>query len=369
MARERHGAARRWSLVLGLVAVLAALPALIGALPATESAASAAELRAAVLASGDVAFSGYAESAGGLALPVTEQLPALADLVSERTTLRVWGRGAEENRVDVVTATGETDVHRDAGGSWTRAYESTRVTRTERAALALPQPPDLLPSTLGRRLLSEAAGDELTRIDPIRVAGRDAPGLRLVPSAAAASVARVDLWVDAATGLPLKVQVYGKHAAAPALDTRFLDLDLATPPAGVVAFTPPPGARFGQDPENGIHEQADRRLRPVGLPDTLAGLPRRTLEGAPDAVGLYGRGVTLLAVVPVPDRFAGDLRRAAEQSPDAVRDELGIRLAAGPVGVMVVGAPGGTSYVLTGTVTIDALERAARALPDLRRAG
>jgi hypothetical protein len=36
---------------------------------------------------------------------------------------------------------------------------------------------------------------------------------------------------------------------------------------------------------------------------------------------------------------------------------------------MVVGVPGGPSYVLTGTVTLDALESAARALPDLRRAG
>jgi hypothetical protein len=365
----RHGAARRWSVVLALVAVLAALPALIGTLPVSDSGRSAAELRAAALASDDVAFSGYAESAGGLALPVSDQLPGLADLVSDRTTMRVWWRGTDDNRVDVVTASGETDVHRDAGGSWTWEYESDRVTRTERTPLALPQPPDLLPATLGRRLLSEAAGDELSRTPPARIAGRDALGLRVVPSAGASSVARVDLWVDAATGLPLKVQVFGEHAANPALDTRFLDLDVHRPAAGVVAFTPPPGATVAGNPENDVLDEADRRLRPVDLPGVLAGLPRRTIEGAPDAVGLYGRGVTLLAVVPVPPRFAGDLRSAAAQSPGAVDDELGVRLAAGPVGIMVVGSPGGPSYVLTGTVTVPALEDAARALPDLRRAG
>ncbi|NYJ07697.1 transcriptional regulator [Petropleomorpha daqingensis] len=369
MARERYGAGRRWSLVVALVAVLAALPALIGALPASDSRVSAADLRAAVLASADVPFSGYAESAGGLALPVSDQLTSLADLFSDRTTMRVWWRSAISNRVDVVTATGETDVHRDSEGSWTWEYESNRVTRTEAAPLALPAPPDLLPPTLGRRLLSEAADDELSRIDPIRIAGRDALGLRLVPSASASSVSRVDLWADAATGLPLKIRVFAKGAGAPALDTRFLDLDLSAPSREVTAFTPPPGATFIRDPQNEVIDEANRRLRPVSLPHTLVGLDRRSIEGAPGAIILYGRGVTLLAVVPVPPRLAGSLRQAAQSSPSAVADALGIRLAAGPVGIMVVGAPGEQAYVLTGTVTLDALETAARALPELRRGG
>jgi hypothetical protein len=369
VARERYGAGRRWSLVVALVAVLAALPALIGALPASDSRISAADLRAAVLASADVPFSGYAESAGGLALPVTDQLTSLADLFSDRTTMRIWWRSAVDNRVDVVTPTGETDVHRDAGGSWTWEYESNRVTRTDDAPLALPAPPDLLPTTLGRRLLSEAADGELSRIDPIRIAGRNALGLRLVPSDAASSVARVDLWVDAPTGLPLKIRLFAKGASAPALDTRFLDLDLSTPAPEVTAFDPPPGATFVQDPQNEVLSEADRRLRPGALPDTLSGLTRRTLEGAPAAIGLYGRGVTLLAVVPVPFRLAESLREAAASSPTAVDDELGVRLAAGPVSIMVVGSVGGPSYVLTGTVTLRALETAARALPDLRNAG
>src|SRR4051794_18869918 len=340
VARERYGAGRRWSLVVGLVAVLAALPALIGALPASGSRVSAAELRAAVLAGADVPFSGYAESAGGLALPVTDRLTSLADLVSDRSTMRVWWRSAVDNRVDVVTATGETDVHRDREGSWTWEYESNRVTRTELRPLALPAPPDLLPPALGRRLLSEAADDELTRTGATRIAGRDALGLRLVPAADAASVARVDLWIDAQTGLPLKVALFADGAPNPALDTRFIDLDLRRPPHDVVAFLPPPGATFSRDPQNGVLDEADRRLRRVVLPDTLAGLPRRSIEGAPDAIGLYGRGVTLLAVVPVPPGFAADLRQAASASPTAVADELGIRLTAGPVGIMLVGAPG-----------------------------
>jgi hypothetical protein len=178
-------------------------------------------------------------------------------------------------------------------------------------------------------------------------------------------VARVDVWADAATGLPLKVQLFGEGPGNPALDTRFLDLDLHRPAAGVTAFTPPPDAVLLRGDDLGVLEDATRRLARVPLPATLAGLPRRSIEGAPPAIGLYGRGVTLLAVVPVPDRLAGELQRAAAQSPTAVRDQLGTRLAAGPLGIMLVGAPGRTTYLLTGTVTLDALAQAAGQLPDL----
>ena len=70
-------------------------------------------------------------------------------------------------------------------------------------------------------------------------------------------------------------------------------------------------------------------------------------------------------VVPVPGDLARDLRQAAAGSPDAVTDELGTRIAAGPLGIMLVGRGRGTAYVLTGTVTLDALQQAARALPEL----
>lgn len=365
MAARGHGAARRWLVVAALVAVLAALPTIVRALPAADSATSAAQLRAKAMASAGVRFSGFAQSAGGLALPVTDQLTSLANLFSERTTMRVWWRGNVDNRVDVVTPSGETDVHTDPAGAWTWEYEANRVSRTEGAPLSLPAPPDLLPNALGRRLLSEAKDGELSRIAPARVAGRNALGLRLVPSEAAASVAHVDIWVDRATGLPLKVEAFAKGARLPAIDTHFLDLDLHPPTAGVVDFTPPVGAHVSNSDDEDLIREAGRRVSRVDLPDTLAGLSRRSIEGAPDAVGIYGRGVTLLAVIPLSDRLAGSLRQVAEASPGAIRDDLGLRLAAGPVGLMLVDGPFGRSYLLTGTVTLDALATAARQLPQL----
>jgi outer membrane lipoprotein-sorting protein len=368
MAARGYGAARRWTAVGVLVAALLALPAVIRLLPASDSAVSAAELRTRALATEFLGFSGYAVSAGTLALPVTDQLSSVADLFSSRTNMRVWWRGPADNRVDVVTPAGETGTHRGPGATWTWEYERATATRTAVNPLDLPAPPDLLPSSLGRRLLSEAADGELSRLGARRVAGRDTLGLRLTPAAAAASVRRVDVWVDAATGLPLQVQVVAKGAARPAMDTRFLDLDLGTPDAAVTAFTPPFGAAIREGREAEVVLEAGRRIRPVQLPDELVGLTRRRLDGVPSGIGLYGSGVTLLAVAPVPGRLAHSLRSTLGASPEAVVDALGARVAAGPVAVMIVEPPGRGPYLLTGTVTLDALAEAAGQLPDLVRA-
>jgi hypothetical protein len=346
--------------VAGLVAVLAALPALVGALPASDAPLSATALRSAVLASAETAFSGYAQSAGGLALPVSDQLSSVADLLSERTTMRVWWRGSRDNRVDVVTPADETDVHRDATGTWTWDYGSNTATRTATAPLALPRPLDLLPSSLARRLLSEAIPQELSRIGPRRIAGRDALGLRLHPSQAAASVARVDVWVDPASGLALQVQVVAKGARLPALDTRFLDLRLGRPPASVTAFTPPPGASLRPALEfDDVIGQAAAWARPLPLPPRMAGLPRRAMPGALGNIGVYGRGVTLLVVAPVPERFAEGLRGVLSAAAGAVVHQEDVRASAGPLGLMVVDPPYAGGYLLAGTVTGQALAQAA----------
>jgi hypothetical protein len=363
VASRRPGAARRWATVAAGVAVLLALPPLIGALPAADTGTPATDLRARVLASADVAFAGYAQAAGGLALPVGDQLTPVADLLADRTTMRAWYRSATDWRVDVLTATGETGVRRDAEGTWTWQYEDGVAARAAAQPLALPGAPDLLPSELGRRLLSEATAAELTRSGAARVAGRDALGLRVTPADEAASVRRVDVWVDAASGIPLRVQVAGS-AVAPALDTRFLSLDLDTPAAAVTAFAPPPGAEVRLDAQQADLLGAGRRAEAVALPAALAGLPSRQLEGSPGAVGVYGRGATLLAVAVLPGRAGAALGDTLAVAPGAVVDDLGIRAAAGPLGLMLVdGGDRRPDWLLAGTVDLDALALAAAALP------
>jgi hypothetical protein len=367
---QGSGAARRWLVVALGVVVLLALPALIGALPASDAGTSATDLRDRALASADVPFAGYAQAAGGLTLPVSNQLTPVANLLSDRTTMRAWYRGTDDWRVDIVSATGETGVHGDAGGTWTWQYEDNVASRAAALPLALPTAPDLLPSALGRRLLSETTDAELFRIGADRVAGRDALGLRIVPADEAASVSRVDVWIDAASGVPLRVEVAGGQTGGglPAVDTSFLSLELTTPVVSVTAFTPPSGADVRRDEQQSDLLDAGRRFDGVGLPDVLAGLGRRGLDGAPEAVGVYGRGVTLLAVSVLPGRAASALRDTLLVAPGAVVDDVGVRIAAGPLGLMLVDGGGGRrgSWLLAGTVDLDALAAAAAELPPRR---
>jgi len=208
-------------------------------------------------------------------------------------------------------------------------------------------------------VLSEATDAELTRIGAERIAGRDGLGLRVTPAAVASSVDHVDVWVDADSGLPLQVQLYGKDSDLAALDTRFLDLELTEPDRALIAFEPPDGARVSVSEEDGVLERARHALAEEPLPDQLAGLPRRQVDGAPEAVGLYGSGVTLLAVVPVPQGVAFDVVDSLRADPDVIDEGRTVRAAAGPLGLMVLDPGGGDAYLVTGTVTLDALADAA----------
>jgi hypothetical protein len=358
--RADSGAGRRWALVVALIGVLVALPPVLGALPASDAEVSAADVRAAALAGADQPFSGYAESAGGLALPVgSPRFSGVVDLFSDRTQMRVWWLGDTASRVDVVTAGGETSYRAGPCGGWIWSYEDERAIRDAREAFHLPGPPDLLPTSLGRRLLSEATDEELSRIGAERIAGRDGLGVRVTPAAAASSVDHVDVWVDAESGLPLQVRLYAKGSDLAALDTRFLDLEMAAPDPAVIRFDPPTGARVSVSEEDGVLERARRALDRVALPGELAGLPRRQVDGAPPAVGLYGSGVTLLAVVPVPRHVGLDVAQSLRAVPESVDEPRGVRAAAGPLGLMVLEPPGGDAYLLAGTVTLDALGVAA----------
>jgi hypothetical protein len=370
---RRRAAAWRWALVALLLCVFGALPAVLGGLPAADAGTSAAALRDRALGSVTVAHSGYAESSGGLLLPQFSGLPsfarslgAVADLLSDRTTMRVWWRAPDDNRVDVVTSAGETDVRQDAAGTWTWDYLAQTATRTATGPVALPTAPDLVPAALGRRLLSEATAAELSRTGSRRIAGRDALGVRIRPDQAAASVGQVDVWVDRVTGLPLAVEVTGRGLTQASLTTRYLDLDLTTPPAAVTAWQPPAGVRVRTGSADPFGPAA-ALLRRVRLPDELAGLPRRGTATS-TGVALYGRGITLLAVVPVPQAVSGGFRTLLGKLTGQVSDELGTRAATGPLGLMLVDSLRGSDYLVAGTVTLDALAAAATELRTARRA-
>lgn len=354
-------AGQRW-LVVGLgLGLLLSLPSVLGALPAADSDVSASELLDQVRESGKISFSGYAESVGGLQLPVTQDFTDLVDLFGERSRMRVWWRGTDDWRVDTLSATGETDLfHRnEVTVMW--EYEDDRATLTSDPDIRLPRTADLLPTELGRRLLNEATEREVTRIAPIRVAGRDAPGLRLQPADPRTTVDRVDVWVDPSTGLPLRVQVYGDSDTA-ALTTTFLELTVAEPSEADTTFTTPLGAEFRFEEVLDVAAAADR-FAPAVAPDVLAGLARREGDVTGGAVGAYGRGVTLLVATPMWDDISRPLRDQLEGTPGARVDDDGVYVSVGPLGLLLTpGSRVQRSWLVAGTVDSQTLTDAAAEL-------
>lgn len=358
---------RRWLVVLAGTALLIALPAAVAALPARSSDLSAAELLRRITASTNRPYSGYAEASGGLALPVVDRFSSVADLFGGRTQLRTWYRNDDDWRVDAIGFAGESDTHHDVSGDWTWNYESNTVDRTGSPVppqVRLPAAADLVPPQLARRLLSQAQPGEASRLGSERIAGRSAPGLRITPDQPASSIAHVDVWADAATGLPLQVRVQGKQSGSAVLSSSFLDFSPAEPPASVTAFSPPLGARVSSLPSRDLVTAIDQ-LGAVVPPGRLAGLDRNRQLPPFGSVGVYGRGVTEFVAVPLPDRIAYSLTQQLAKATGADPTEPRLALTVGPLNLMLVTpSQRDASWLLVGTVTDQTLAAAAAQLPD-----
>lgn len=351
----------RWAAVAAAVAVLVSLPLAVGALPARQTEVSATDLLGRVRASGAVGHSGYAESVGGLVLPLTTDFTALTSLFGDRTRIRSFWRGERDWRIDALQTTGEASTYRNDDADWTWDFEQDSGSIAAEPVVRLPRVADVEPAALARRLLSEARPADVSRIPSRRVAGRDAAGLRLRPSDPGTTIDRVDVWADEATGLALRVEVYGKGTARPVLETAFLDFSTAVPPPSTTLFDPADPSRI----RGGTNTDLATRINlfaPVTPPATLAGLPGRPGMTGLGSIGSYGTGLTLLVAVPLPGRITGQLVDQLEKTPGATRAPDGLRLSVGPLSLLLTDDPGHRTWLLTGTVTADTLNRAARQL-------
>ena len=351
---------RRWLVVaLGVLALIAA-PIAVAAWPVDDPDVSAEELVERMRAATDRGYSGYVESVGGIALPVTDDFTDVADLLGGTSRLRVWWRGDGDWRVDRLEPAGEIDLFADGALTTTWDYEALRATRTAAEWAFLPRSVDLLPPLLADRLLDGATSEEVSRLPAERIAGRVAPGLRLTPAAPQASVDHVDIWVDDETGLPLKVEVWGA-VGPPAVSTAFAEISLEPPPASTTGFVTPPGAT---DVLEGPANVADPITVATDLPDRLAGLSGEVLSGF--ELGRYGTGATQLAVAPLEGDVAEALREQLGDTTGAVVDRFGTRLAAGPMRVLLTPCGGDQpSWLLVGTVTEDTITAAAEQVLEL----
>jgi hypothetical protein len=362
-SRRAYG---RWAAVVSGCVLLGALPALIGALPVPDSPVSATALKARILASAGVPYQGYAESTVDLGLPRLPSLGEVSTLLDGTTDQYVWYCSAGRWRADGLSTAGEDDVYQTPSGSYRWNYTTNLFTNVIGSSpVRLPQAADLLPPFLARRLTGfVSAADRLSRLPSQRIAGLDAAGLRIAVRDPGSTVAAVQVWADPRTGLPVRVEIFGRGTGKPLLVSGFLQVSEHPPAAATVTPHPAPGVGTATVvlPDlpgilNGFGPQ---------LPPRLAGLPRIAVPENLTSVAAYGTGFSRFAVVPLPGRTgAGAMRAALAAGAASTSLGTGTGVVVGTPLLTVVLAVSGYSgpvYLLAGTVTPARLERAAAAV-------
>jgi hypothetical protein len=358
--KRMHIRAWRWLVLLGAVALLAALPAVVAALPVSAPAPGPAELLARVNASAARPYQGYAESRASLGLPDLPVVGRQTALLGSLTRIRAWVASPTLWRVDQLTPIGENDLYHDESGTLEWSSGSNRVERTVGDPVArFARAADLLPPELGRRLAAAASPAEARPLPPRRVAGVEAAGLRIAPRSPDTTVGRVDLWADPSSGLPVRVELTARGGAGPIIVSSFLDLRQRAPDAATVRFQPPSDAQVDFDDAPDL-ARAVERFSPFVLPDSLAGSPRRTKVAS--AASTYGRGYDLVAALAFPARIGRRTREflaavPSRQGPWGRASEIGT-----PLLNSMVWERDGAVFALSGTVGFRSLEAIATQL-------
>jgi hypothetical protein len=362
----------RWALVAGGLAILCALPVVASALPVSAPAVTAAQLRARILSSGRLSFSGYAESNATFGLPSLPGLGDVTSLLDGVTKMQVWQASPSSWRLDVLTDTGERDTYQGPRSSYVWDSGSQLLTRiVGKPSLRLPQAADFLPPSLAIRLLREAgATARLSVLPPRRVAGRAASGLQVVPTDPASTVGRIDIWADVTDGLPLDVEIFGRGAHRPALETHFFQVGRWPRDHAILTPQRGPGTGFTTASASSLAGELSH-LAPVLLPVKLAGRPLRIV---PDLlpIGIYGRGLSTFAVLALNGGTGLRLlngARAAGGIPLSTSDGTGVAVSSPLVTVVLMhrDQPAGLHYpdetfLLAGLADRQVLEQAADTL-------
>jgi outer membrane lipoprotein-sorting protein len=259
----------RWLLPAGIAAAIA-VASVATTVAANASAEpnlapkTAAQLLVAVENASPPGLSGTIVETAKLGLPDISGLVgnsggsgvSIESLVTGSNTMNVWYAGQDRQRFALLGQLSEQDVIHNGTDLW--SYDSSTRTVTHKT---LPKDQS---GQVGRSLASSApsldpqaaAERALAAIDPTtvvvvdrtaRVAGRAAYQLLLTPKDSRSLIGSVQIAIDAATSVPLRVQIFAKGAKSPAFEVGFTSVHFNIPNSSVFEFVPPAGAQVEQD--------------------------------------------------------------------------------------------------------------------------
>jgi outer membrane lipoprotein-sorting protein len=250
----------RWAIPVGAVALAGAVTA--GSLISTAQASPELPLRTpaqllASVAGQDApppALTGTVVETASLGLP---QLPgtsnqnSITSLLAGSHTIKVWYADPQHIRLAVPVQLSETDVIRDGRQVSVWQSDSNTVTRmqlpakaAEAHAKAMPSQVPLTPQEAASQALKAVGPSTRVTVDrTVTVAGQPAYQLVLTPKSSASLIGRVSLAIDATRNVPLRVQVFARGAASPAIQVGYTSISFVKPAAANFNFTTPAGAK------------------------------------------------------------------------------------------------------------------------------
>lgn len=302
----------RWAapvIALGLVAATTVVPNLLGsanASPPPLPPLTPAELLVKVRTAQVTALSGTIMLTSNLGLPSLDSLGALGgggsatsitSLLAGEHSAQIWIDGPEHVRVAAQAPLAETNWIRNGSDIW--SYDSSTLTTTHVALSghtsadatdaagtgdSILDPVHDTPLEFAQSLLDKVTPSTgVTMTDNRMVAGRAVYQLVLTPNDATSTIQDVTFAVDAATGLPLDVQVTAKSSGSTAIEVGFTSIDFAAPSASTFEFTPPPDSKVveAKNPTDLLSAGADHHDHESGPngPD-LHGLGKLTTLGS-----------------------------------------------------------------------------------------
>ena len=259
----------RWLLPAGIAAAIAVASVATTAAASASgepklAAKTAAQLLVAVENASPAGLSGTVVETAKLGLPDISGLVgstggsglSIESLVTGSNTMNVWYAGQDRQRFALLGQLSEDDLIHNGADLW--SYDSS--TRTVTHKTLTPDASDKVGSSIASSAPSldptVAAEKALAAIDPTtevvvdrtaRVAGRAAYQLQLSPKDTRSLIGSVQIAIDAATSVPLRVQIFAAGATSPAFQVGFTSVSFNVPNASIFEFVPPAGATVEQD--------------------------------------------------------------------------------------------------------------------------
>jgi outer membrane lipoprotein-sorting protein len=259
----------RWLLPAGIAAAIAvASVATTAAANASAqpklAAKTAAQLLVAVENASPAGLSGTIVETAKLGLPDISGLVgsgggsglSLESLVTGSNTMNVWYAGQDRQRFALLGQLSEDDLIHNGTDLW--SYDSSTRTVTHKTltqgasdkagSSIASSAPSLDPQTAAEKALAAIDPTTVVVVDrTARVAGRAAYQLKLSPKDTRSLIGSVQIAIDAATSVPLRVQIFAAGATSPAFQVGFTSVSFNVPNASIFEFVPPAGASIEQD--------------------------------------------------------------------------------------------------------------------------